>query len=187
MRVISGSCGGIPLQVPKNVTRPTMERIRGALFNKLSEVVADAVVLDLFAGSGAYGIESLSRGAARATFVEADRGAVEVIKSNLIKTRLAKQSEVLPLRVENALGKLPAATYSLVFADPPFKKQTTDLDHLAELLANEAFPRILLPRAVLVLERFAKTPQPTLEGPWELLEDKSYGDCAVALVRFVGS
>ena len=88
MRIISGSAGGIRLQVPKVVARPTSDRVREALFSILGEAVQDAVVLDLFAGSGALGLEALSRGARRAVFVERDRGANKVIEANLDKAKL---------------------------------------------------------------------------------------------------
>src|SRR5205823_6810018 len=89
MRVIAGSAGGIPLHTPRTDLRPTMDRVKAAIFSSLGEKIIGARVLDLFAGSGALGIEALSRGAASATFVESDLRATETIRRNLEKTRLA--------------------------------------------------------------------------------------------------
>src|SRR6201993_1046499 len=88
MRVIAGSAGGVRLAVPKHGVRPTMDRVKAAIFSSLGEAIIGARVLDLFAGSGALGIEALSRGAASATFVENDRRCAEAIETNLAKTNL---------------------------------------------------------------------------------------------------
>jgi len=88
MRIIAGSAGGIPLRLPKHDIRPTMEKIRGAIFSSLGDRIIGARVLDLFAGSGAFGLEALSRGAANATFVDHHRDAVVAIQTNCEKTKL---------------------------------------------------------------------------------------------------
>ena len=88
MRVVSGIAGGIPLVAPKTDLRPTMDRVKGAIFDSLGESMIGARVLDLFAGTGGLGIEALSRGAASATLVEKDPRAVEAIHRNLEKTRV---------------------------------------------------------------------------------------------------
>src|SRR6187551_1612882 len=88
MRIITGSAGGIPIAVPKTVLRPTSDRVREAVFSILGARVEGAAVLDLFAGSGSYGLECLSRGARRVVFVESDRSSVAVISQNLAKARL---------------------------------------------------------------------------------------------------
>src|SRR5271156_1129113 len=88
MRVISGIAGGIPLVAPKTDIRPTMDRVKGAIFSSLEPGMDGSRVLDLFAGAGTLGIEALSRGAKEAVFVEKDLRAAEVIRKNLEKTRL---------------------------------------------------------------------------------------------------
>src|SRR4029450_1718078 len=88
MRVIAGSAGGLRLAVPKRGVRPTMDRVKAAIFSSLGNTVVGARVLDLFAGSGALGIEALSRGASTVVFVEADRKSSAIIESNLAKTKL---------------------------------------------------------------------------------------------------
>ncbi len=89
MRVVAGSAGGIPLSAPESAARPTMDRVKAAIFSSLGARVPGARVLDLFAGGGGLGIEALSRGCAEATFVDNDARAVEAIRANLQKTRLA--------------------------------------------------------------------------------------------------
>src|SRR3954467_833486 len=88
MRVIAGSAGGVRLLVPRRGVRPTMDRVKAAIFSSLGEAIIGARVLDLFAGSGALGIEALSRGATSAIFVEHDRESAEAIAKNLAKTNL---------------------------------------------------------------------------------------------------
>src|SRR4029434_3640438 len=88
MRVIAGSAGGVRLAVPKHGVRPTMDRVKAAIFSSLGEVIVGARVLDLFAGSGGLGIEALSRGAASVIFVEDDRQSALAIEKNLAKTKL---------------------------------------------------------------------------------------------------
>ena len=83
MRIISGTAGGIPLEVPKTVTRPTQDRVRQAVFSMIGELVIDANVLDLFAGTGAFGLECLSRGAKSVVMVDENRNACEVIRRNM--------------------------------------------------------------------------------------------------------
>src|SRR5436189_62791 len=91
MRVIAGSAGGIGLEVPKRGVRPTMDRVKAAIFSSLGDAVIGARVLDLFAGSGALGIEALSRGAAAVVFVESDRQTAEIIERNLARTSTAQR------------------------------------------------------------------------------------------------
>lgn len=120
MRVIAGAAGGIPLDIPKErATRPFLEKARGALFNSLADRVIDAYVLDLYAGSGALGIEALSRGGRFATFVEASRKALPALERNMERCRFTDRSRICKGRVEQVLPSL-GDTYDLIFADPPF-------------------------------------------------------------------
>ena len=121
MRVIAGSAGGVRLAVPKCGVRPTMDRVKAAIFSSLGEAIIGARVLDLFAGSGALGIEALSRGAASAIFVEDDRQSAEAIEKNLAKTNLkgrVRHQDVFDfLRRQSNAGK-----FQIIFADPPYEK-----------------------------------------------------------------
>ena len=108
MRVIAGSAGGIRLDAPRDrQTRPITDRVKETLFAILGERVVDARVLDLYAGSGAIGIEALSRGAAHATFVERSRDAVELIRRNLRRTHLDSEADVLPVDGRALPGQAP--------------------------------------------------------------------------------
>ena len=180
MRIISGSAGGIPIQVPKTLLRPTSDRVREAVFSMLGDRTEGAAVLDLFAGSGAYGLECLSRGAASCVFVESDRAAAPVIAANLKKAALTGGT-VATAPVESWL-KAKAGSYDLIFADPPFLKQKGDRDWDAMLMASEELLRMLAPDGVFVLESFAKSAQsPPPGSPWTCLVERRYGDVAVRL------
>ena len=109
MRIISGLAGGIPIKVPDAVARPTTDKVRQALFSMLGELVADARVLDLFAGSGALGLEALSRGAKSVLFIDESRHACTAIRDNLTKTRL--QGAQVNIAVWIASGLLAAAYF----------------------------------------------------------------------------
>jgi 16S rRNA (guanine966-N2)-methyltransferase len=121
MRVIAGSAGGVRLSVPKRGVRPTMDRVKAAIFSSLGDAIIGARVLDLFAGSGALGIESLSRGASSVLFVEEDRESTHVIEKNLDKAkfeaRVRQQSVSDFLRHASGTEK-----FQIVFADPPYEK-----------------------------------------------------------------
>jgi 16S rRNA (guanine966-N2)-methyltransferase len=169
MRVVAGTAGGRRLQVPAGRRlRPTSERVREAVFSSLTSqgVVVGARVLDLFAGTGALGIEALSRGAREATFVEADPTAVAAIKANLAGTGLTGGTVV----VADARRFLadPGAEFDLAFVDPPYS-----FTAWAEILDR-------LPAAVAVLE----SRRPVDPGPgWEVTRSARYGDTAVTVVR----
>lgn len=186
MRVVAGSAGGISLHTPRTDIRPTMDRVKAAIFSSLGDAVIGARVLDLFAGSGALGIEALSRGAASATFVDKDAAAVEAIRRNLEKTRLAAAAaDVRGADVFAFLERAAAAAaYDIVFADPPYAKRAGERDFAAELLASSALARALAPEGLFILE---KMPAQALAWPppWELLRAKRYGATEVAILRVV--
>ena len=125
MRVISGKAGGLRLNSLKGLaTRPTADRIKESLFNIINPFISNAEVLDLFAGTGALGIEALSRGAKAATFIDKCRDSIALIKSNLEHTGLSQISEVYLLDYETAIKKLSGLgkRYNIVFIDPPYSK-----------------------------------------------------------------
>ncbi len=136
MRVIAGTCRSLPLKaVPGNGTRPTTDRIKETLFNVIQTYVPGSRFLDLFAGSGAIGIEALSRGADSCVFVEQGRQAAAVIQDNLSFTRLAPQAEVMQMDAASAIRILDRhEPFDIVFMDPPYL-QGLEKDAL-ELLAH---------------------------------------------------
>ncbi len=127
LRVISGTAGGLHLKIPKrHALRPTQDRIRQVIFSSLAESIPGARVLDLFAGTGALGIEALSRGAASVIFVEQEAEAVQCIRDNLLHCHL--QGDVRQADVFTYLSRPPTEPFDLIFADPPYVKQHGTLD-----------------------------------------------------------
>jgi len=158
VRIIAGERKGHTIIAPKGLeTRPTSDRVRENVFNIVAPWVEGARVLDLYAGSGAMGLEALSRGAQAVVFVEADADAVRAIERNLDRLRLTSAT-VVRLGVTTGLAQEAAAgrKYDLVLADPPYAM--TDYDTLARYL-----PRVLAEDGLLVLESAAKT-EPELPG-----------------------
>jgi len=178
MRVIAGTLGGRRLRAPAGrATRPTSDRVREALFSMLGELDG-ARVLDLFAGSGALGIEALSRGAAHAVFVERDAGAAAVLRENL--RALGVGPERAELRHADARAALRHAsasgeTYDLVFIDPPYGEASTWSPRLAALL-----PELLAPGGRAVAESDRRRPL-ALGLPVET--ERRYGDTSITIHR----
>jgi 16S rRNA (guanine966-N2)-methyltransferase len=158
-----------------------MDVVKGAIFSSLADSIPGARVLDLFAGSGALGIEALSRGAASAVFVENDRRAVVAIERNLEKTKL--EGSVQPLDVFGFLDRFAApGSFDLILADPPYAKAAGERDFTPELLGSEPLRLALAPRGIFVLEHLPGAELP-LRGRWECLRQKEYGGTAVAFLR----
>jgi 16S rRNA (guanine966-N2)-methyltransferase len=185
MRITSGTAGGIPLKVPDAVTRPTTDRVRQAIFNMLGEVVADARVLDLFAGSGALGLEALSRGASRALLVDEHRGACAIIQENLAKAKLrgclVRQGDVY--RVLAELAKTQAGGFDLIFADPPYAHGPKDPDLGAKLLQCEALGQAMAPGGSLILECRMTNGAFSPPSGWRVERDREYGSTRVLWLR----
>jgi 16S rRNA (guanine966-N2)-methyltransferase len=173
MRVIAGTAGGVRLAVPKRGVRPTMDRVKAAIFSSLGDAIIGAWVLDLFAGSGALGIEALSRGARAVLFVEKDRQSAEAIEKNLAKTqlegRIRKQDVFDFLRTSSRVAK-----FQIIFADPPYEKTKTGERFAEKLLTNKALPRLLDPDGLFVLE---KHPAERILATdlWNVTRQKTYG------------
>ena len=178
MRVIAGHLGGRRLKAPKGrVTRPTSDRVREALFAMLGGVEG-ASVLDLFAGTGALGIEALSRGAEHAVFVERDPRVARVLKDNLAS--LGLDSEIAEVRCADALGVLRSArggkeTYDLLFIDPPYEQAPAWESELSASL-----PSLLRPGARIVVESDRRAP---LELEIQVERSRRYGDTSITIHR----
>ncbi|HEY1477641.1 MAG TPA: RsmD family RNA methyltransferase [Chthoniobacterales bacterium] len=171
MRVIAGSAGGIPLRNSSHNSRPTMDKVRGAIFSALGDLTIGARVLDLFAGSGAYGIEALSRGAAEAVFVDNHPRSIEVIRLNLVRAKL--DGKVIREDVFRFLQRCETP-FRLVFADPPYAKHAEDRNFAAELLDREALVAVVEPAGVLVIERSSAKGETTSRF-WDITRKKNYG------------
>ena len=173
MRVIAGSAGGIRLAVPKSGVRPTMDRVKAAIFSSLGEAIIGARVLDLFAGSGALGIEALSRGAASAIFVEHDGRSAEAIEKNLAKTNL--QGRVRDQDVFDFLRQRSnAEKFQIIFADPPYEKTKRGESPAEKLLNDETLPQLLEPGGIFVLEKWPGEGLAEMKL-WKSIRQKTYG------------
>jgi 16S rRNA (guanine966-N2)-methyltransferase len=171
MRIIAGELKGRRLRMPGGApTRPTADRVREALFSMLADV-SGAHVLDLFAGSGALGIEALSRGAAAAVFVESDARAAATIRANL--ESLGLEGTVVRRDVARFLSDPSREAYDLVFCDPPYDSGPRIAGQLAERL-----PAMLAEGARIVTESDKRRP---LELPFPLLRERTYGDTRIAI------
>jgi 16S rRNA (guanine966-N2)-methyltransferase len=182
MRIVGGRFGGRTLKGPKgSVTRPTAERVREAIASALDArgAIEDAVVLELYAGTGALGFEMLSRGARSVVFVERDAGMAAAL--SVATQELGVAQEVTVVRGDVARERTQAellrrGPYSLVLADPPYRDAAAALEHIEALCARG----LLATDALLLLETSAKD-VPTLPAHFEALAHYRYGDTAVAL------
>lgn len=180
VRVVAGTLRGRAIEAPPGTaTRPTTDRTREAMFNALVSLgaVQDAVVLDVFAGSGALGIEALSRGATMCTFVEQDSKAVEVIRRNLRVLGLVDRSSVVAARVETALASI--RNQDLVLVDPPYR-----YDGEQWLVLIDALDRVIGDSGVVVLESGSSLDH-ILEqrNQWEVVRSRKYGRTWVTFLR----
>jgi 16S rRNA (guanine966-N2)-methyltransferase len=177
MRVVAGRLGGRTLAAPPgDATRPTGARVKEALFSILADV-SELRVLDLYAGSGALGIEALSRGAAFAVFVESARPALQCLRDNLRKLGLEQDSVTLSLRVSAAGAQLTKlGPFGLVLCDPPWK----DIEAARLELEQLAHAGVLAPDARIALEHSAKAPPTEPAGSRLLVVDqRRWGDTGV--------
>ena len=177
MRIIAGKAGRIAIKVPAAVTRPTSDFVRQAVFSILADKVENARVLDLFAGSGALGLEALSRGAGSCVFVDDHRAAINVIGENLKKASL----EGRPVRSEvTPFLKRDAGTYDLIFADPPYWKYHGDKDHVTALLTGGLLVPRLAPDGWLIAEISSAQATPETDD-FSLVMRRDYGGSAILL------
>jgi len=190
MRIIAGFHRGRRIVAPEGrTTRPMTDRVRENLFNILVSDVPDAVVLDLFCGSGALGLEALSRGAAWCQFVDADAAAVATVEANRRTLRLEAASRVARRDVLRPGPWLkppaPHGRYSLIFADPPYK-MTADPEgrrHLAAMIATLDDLGLVAPRAVAMIRAERGVPMDAPWPRWHLVDVRSYGTTTLHLLE----
>ena len=179
-RIISGSAGGRRLRTPPgSATRPTSDRVREALFSRLEHrgLLEDTRVLDLYAGSGALGLEAASRGAAEVVLVESQRGAAAAIHANIAAVAHPAVRLVVDT-VERTLGSGPpgGTTFDLVLLDPPYDLAEEALATVLTALVERGW---LGPEAFVVVERSTRSPQPRWPAGLELSGEKRYGETAM--------
>ncbi|MDP9805680.1 16S rRNA (guanine966-N2)-methyltransferase [Trueperella bonasi] len=173
-RIVAGAAGGLALQVPKSGTRPTSERVREGMFSRLEHYgyIEDCAVLDLYAGSGALGLEAKSRGARRVVAVEAHRPAAQVAIANAKATGL--DVEIVNQKAETYLASEPIEKFDLVLIDPPYDVSEEQIAVVLALLRPH-----LADDAMVVVERAKKAPEP--QWPAGLVRDdvRKWGDTRV--------
>lgn len=173
MRIVAGTYGGRRLAAPRGGrTRPTADRVREALFSMLGPL-EDARVLDLFAGSGALGLEALSRGAGEATFVDSSPAAIRAVRANLESLGAGAEVRRADARAFLRNARSAGRQYDLVFLDPPYQRAGA----VAEALAGD-LAAVLAPRARVVAESDRRSP---LELPLPLLTERRYGDTVIRI------
>jgi 16S rRNA (guanine966-N2)-methyltransferase len=179
VRIIAGTAKGVRLAPVPAGTRPVSDRAREGLFSSLGDLVADARVLDLYAGTGALGIEALSRGAAGAVFVDSAPGAARTIRLNLAHARLAQKGEVRHQDARRAL-RSRIGQFDLIFLDPPYATPAGDLNEVLADLVERGAPA---PGARVVLTRPRKGYTPVIPVNWLVERRLSYGDTIVLVVQ----
>lgn len=171
-RIISGTARGFRLQaVPGDITRPITDRVKEALFNILGGDIEDAALLDLFAGTGSVGIEALSRGAAMVRFIDKNRPAVQTVKTNLERTRLAARAEVLHSDAFTLIRQLPDRQFDYIFIAPPQYKGLWQA-MLAEL---DRQPGWLAPDGWVIVQIDPVEYQPVALDHFSEFEQRRYG------------
>ena len=174
LRVIAGTAGGRRLVAPKGTTRPTTDRLKEALFASLGRRTDDAVVLDLYAGSGALAIEALSRGAARAVLVDRDHAAEVAILANLRAVGFDGVARFQRSSVATFLeAPVPEAPFGVVFLDPPYD---TTSGEVAATLSGLAHARMVVPGGTVVVERPKSGEAVALPEGWGIERERVYGD-----------
>ena len=180
MRIITGVAKGRRLLSPRGETvRPTSDRIKESVFGILGENVVDAVVLDLFAGTGNLGIEALSRGARKAIFVERDKEALRLIRRNLSQCDMEERSEVMPKDVLRAISVLEVRgeRFDIIFADPPYGRGW--IVKIFQVLGDH---RICHERTILVVQRDRRESLPERITGWGLVRERRIGDSVISFL-----
>lgn len=173
LRVISGSAKGHKLKTKEgNSTRPTTDRVKESLFNIIAGYLEDALVLDIYAGTGSLGIEALSRGAKEAVFVDQSRECAGIIRDNLVHTKLLEKSQIINSDVRSAVLKLSDAgrKFDLIFMDPPYRKNF--VEETLNYLANSD---IIIDNGLIVAEHEETDKVPEQVGEIKLFRSQKYG------------
>ena len=185
VRITGGMLGRRLIRVPKTGVRPTQDRVRAAVFSSLAERIPGARVLDLFAGSGALGLEAYSRGAASVCWVESDRRVLAVLQENVrqLCVPLAGDIQVVPDDVLRFIrGAPPGMAFDLIFADPPYDQ---DGGWLKNILYAISAGSILAPTGLLIVEVSARSAVVPWLG-WRLVMMREYGETRICMLEKTG-
>jgi 16S rRNA (guanine966-N2)-methyltransferase len=175
-RIIAGTARGRRLSVPDGLsTRPTGDKVRGAVMNVLGQFFEGGMVLDLYAGSGALALEALSRGCERAVCVERDRGALEALRKNAESCGFGDRVELIQAQLPAGLARLPRGRFALAFVDPPYQEgPEAVLGGLGELLVAGG---------LAVAEHDVRRPPAERFGALALVERRAYGGTGISIYR----
>ena len=177
LRVISGKARGLKLESLEGLTtRPTLDKVKQAIFNMLFDITYDATVLDLFSGSGAMGIECISRGSKECTFVDIEKDAIDIINKNIKKAKFENESKVIKSDFISFLNSTNQK-FDLVFLDPPY-----DSDYYEKSLCLLKQNDLLNKNAVIVVES-SKDVVPNIPSYYEITRQKFYGTVCVSLLE----
>lgn len=175
VRIISGEFGGRKIESPDNQrTHPMGERIRNALFNSIGAEVEGTTILDAFAGTGAIGLEALSRGARAATFIEKDHIAQKILSKNIVSLNVDERATVVRTTVNNWLETSTDLQFDIIFADPPY--------HDPQFSTVEKLLGLLKPGGLMVLSHPGKGEAPTRPGV-VVVDNRSYGTAVLTFYR----
>ena len=179
LRVISGTAGGLGLKTRKGTTtRPTSDKVKGALFNIVTARISDSEVLDVFAGTGSLGIEALSRGALKAVFIDKSPICTSVIKENLAHTKFADKAEVYTADFVSGLEKLylEGKKFDLVLLDPPYNKNF--IQEALKIMTNND---IMKADGIIAAEHSISDSLPECIGRLKDIDTRKYGDTAIKI------
>ncbi|MDA3897805.1 MAG: 16S rRNA (guanine(966)-N(2))-methyltransferase RsmD [Desulfobacteraceae bacterium] len=183
MRIISGSFKGKKLfSLKGSATRPTADRVRESIFNILASNIANASVLDLFAGTGALGLEALSRGAANAVFIDSSASAVQIIQKNILACKTENRVQVIRWDIAKNINCLPPDTlaFDLVFMDPPYNK-----NYILPALKKLMKQNILKDGSTIIIEHSGAEPVPQNHPGIQLADQRIYGKTLVSFLTVV--
>jgi len=178
MRVVGGKSGGVPLTVPKRGTRPTSDKVRGALFSMINEFIEGSNCLDLFAGSGSFGLECLSRKANFVSFVENYRSVIKILKNNIKTFKIDKNYEIIEEDVfNNNFFQNINKKFDLIFLDPPYKEERINF-----ILENIVKNKIINQKGLVILHRNKKTKDHFIDK-LKIVENRTYGISKIYLIK----
>lgn len=183
LRVISGCAKGHKLKTIKgSSTRPTSDKVKGALFNIIALRVENSIVLDVFAGTGSLGIEALSRGACSAVFFDKSPECCETIKENLAHTKLADRAEVYTTDFASGIEKLfkKGRRFDMILLDPPYNKNFIQ-ETLKILIKND----IMKDDSIIIAEHSTSDSLPVTAGKLELADTRKYGDTMISIYHIM--
>ena len=175
LRIISGKFGGRTIQAPDGeLTHPMGDRVRGSLFSIIGDEITDAEVLDVFAGTGSLGLESLSRGAKYSTFIERDRVASKILAENIASLGLGEQARAIQIGASTWIEKNQGKKFDIIFADPPYNE--------LQLSTVSKLSGMLKPNGLMVLSYPGRGELPTVNGI-VVVDNRRYGTAALAFYR----